>query len=76
MAMAKLKKLSVDRESAESWHFVLRIEDDSGATLRLTANFDDLDAMSAALDEQFNAIVEAAEKLEAQKASMGVTNHE
>ena len=68
MAVAKLKKFSVVRKDETTWDFLLGIEDDSGGKLWLTAVFEDLDQMVAVLDEQLNAIVDAAEKMEAQNS--------
>lgn len=66
--MPALKKFSVRRPNRDTWDFVVEIEDDANGKLRFSATFEDLDQISAALDEQFNAVVEAAEQLELQRA--------
>jgi hypothetical protein len=60
-----LKTFQIVRTSERPWSFVLEIEDDAGGTLQVAATFDDLDRISALLDDQFEAIVEAAAAAEA-----------
>jgi hypothetical protein len=56
----ELKTFRIVRTSASPLRFALEIEDDAGGRLQLAATFDDLDFISGLLDEQFEAIVEAA----------------
>ncbi|MET0984189.1 MAG: hypothetical protein ABW034_02170 [Steroidobacteraceae bacterium] len=66
--MPALKRFSVSRPDTNTWDFVVEIEDDANGKLRLSATFEDLDQMAAALDEQLNAVVEAAQQLERKTA--------
>jgi hypothetical protein len=65
--MPALKRFSVHCPDPDAWVFIVEIENDANDKMTLSATFDDLDQMSAALDEQLNAIVEAADRLELQR---------
>ena len=67
MSIAKVRKFSVIRNDPRSW--VIEIESDQGDKTQLAATFEDLDRIGIALDEQFSAVVEAAEALEAHRSS-------
>jgi hypothetical protein len=67
MSIAKLRRFSVIRKDPQSW--VIEIESGQGDKIQLAATFEDLDSIGIALDEQFTAVVEAAEALEGRRSS-------
>jgi hypothetical protein len=64
--MGTLGKFTIRKPRADSWEYIVEIEQVGGATIRLRAGVEDLDRMSATIDEQLDAMVEAAERLGAE----------
>jgi hypothetical protein len=57
------KCIAIDQPDPNTWRYVVRLEDDAGGRFSFTATAEELDILSAALDEKLDAMVEAAERL-------------
>lgn len=61
--MGTLETFTVRRINADAWDYVVHVATRDGGTLQFTASVEELDRMSAAIDEQLSLMVEAAERL-------------
>ena len=61
--MAQFRSIRVTRKSPDRWDYHIEITDDAGRVVSLDAGIEDLDRISAAVDETLDEMVEAAERL-------------
>jgi hypothetical protein len=62
--MATLDTITIRRLSENDWDYMVELGLRPGGTVAFTASVEDLDRISAAIDEQLLLMVEAAERME------------
>jgi hypothetical protein len=61
--MNALKQFTVEKDE-DSWRYRIQLEDDGGNLVQLSATFEDLDRIAAAIDVQMDAVIQAAVQLD------------